>query len=246
MLRGEMVKKKKVVLVGVIIVVMSAVVASGLSYFGAIPPETNNRLAVIEDEKGDRIGVEPISDEVWSKLVELFHSKEMRWIGGVVEEFINIKPDKYYKWGFRFKPGTIVVAEVTAEGLQTTIRSISADIGYWLDIGQAYVFAKVVCMHAPSDVTKFTAVVNGMRDVNVFVHVDISNGLTKEEAERIAEATFIEVMGERVMHRLDTLPFNDTQIKAHYTWGVDENDMGHVFDMTADLTTLQITVTHCL
>ncbi len=332
-----MMKKKKVALVGAIIVVMSVVAASGLSYFGAIPPETNNRLAVIEDEKGDRIGVEPLSDEVWSKLVELFHSREMMWIGGVVEEFINIKLDKYYKWGFRFKPGTIVVAEVTAEGLQTTIRSISADIGYWLDIGQAYVFAKVVdystginmqaggiegtvtdydgtplagmrvgivsgttffpeiaaetneegyyqigsvppgtfevAVHdiqgnriglesvtvrggetstlnfviqsAPSDVTKFTAVVNGMRNVNVFVHVDISNGLTKEEAERIAEATFIEVMGERVMHRLDTLTFDDTQIKAHYTWGVDENDMGHVFGMTADLTTLQIAVSHC-
>jgi len=139
-----MMKTKKVALVGAILVVMSVVAASGLSYLGAIPPETNNRLAVIEDEKGDRIGVEPISDEVWSKLVELFHSKEMMWIGGVVEEFINIKPDKYNKWGFRFKPGTIVVAEVTAEGLQTTIRGISADVGYWLDIGQAYVFAKVV------------------------------------------------------------------------------------------------------
>jgi hypothetical protein len=243
MLRGEMMKKK-VVLVGAIIVVMSVIVTSGLSYFGAIPPETNNRLAVIEDEKGDCIGVEPISDEVWSKIVELFHSKEMMWIGGVVEEFINIKPDKYYKWGFRFKPGTIVVAEVTAEGLQTTIRGISADIGYWLDIGHAYVFAKVVD-YLPSDVTKFKAVVNGMRDVDVFVHVDISNGLTREEAERIAEATFIEVMGESVMYRLDTLTFNDTQIKAHYTWGVNENDMGHVFGMTADLTTLQITATHC-
>ncbi len=97
----------------------------------------------------------------------------------------------------------------------------------------------------PSEVTKFKAVVNGMRDVTVFVHVDISNGLTEEEAELIAEATFIEVMGERVMHRLDTLTFDDTQIKAHCTWGVDENDMGHVFDLTADLPTLLITVTHC-
>jgi len=97
----------------------------------------------------------------------------------------------------------------------------------------------------PSDVTKFKAVVNGMRDVDVLVRVDISDGLTKEEAERIAEATFIQVMGERVTHRLDTLTFNDARIKAHCTWGVNENDMGHVFDMTADLTSLLITVTHC-
>ena len=98
---------------------------------------------------------------------------------------------------------------------------------------------------APSDVTKFKAVVNGMRDVDVLVHVDISDGLTTEEAELIAEATFIQVMGENVTHQLDTLTFNDTQIKAHYTWGYGENDIGHVFYMNTDLTTLQITVSHC-
>jgi len=69
--------------------------------------------------------------------------------------------------------------------------------------------------------------------------------LTREEAEQIAEATFTAVMGEEVTYQLDTLTFNDTQIKAHYTWGFDENDMGHIFDMTADLTTLLITVNHC-
>jgi len=99
----------------------------------------------------------------------------------------------------------------------------------------------------PSDpnITTFTAIVNGMRSVDVFVYVDISDGLTEKEAKLIAEATFIQVMGEEVTHRLDTLTFDDTQIEAHYTWGHDENDMGHVFDMTADLTTLQITVSHC-
>ncbi len=99
---------------------------------------------------------------------------------------------------------------------------------------------------APSEVTKFKAVVNGMRDVDVLVHVDISNGLTEEDAELIAEATFFEVMGENVLHRMDSLIFSDTQINAHYAWGNDENDMGHVFCLNADLTTLQITVTHCL
>ena len=98
---------------------------------------------------------------------------------------------------------------------------------------------------APSDAISFKAVVNGMRSVDVFVYVDISDGLTKKEAELIAGTTFIQVMGEEVTHRLDTLTFDDTQIEAHYTWGHDENDMGHVFDMTADLTTLQITVSHC-
>ena len=95
------------------------------------------------------------------------------------------------------------------------------------------------------DVTEFKAVVNGMRSVDVFVYVDISDGLTKKEAELIVGTTFILVMGDYVTHRLDTLTFDDIQIEAHYTWGHDETDMGHVFDMTADLTTLQITVSHC-
>jgi hypothetical protein len=96
-----------------------------------------------------------------------------------------------------------------------------------------------------TDVLEFKAVVNGMRCVDVLVQVDISDGLAEKEAELIAQTTFIQVMGEEVMHQLDTLTFDDTRVEAHYTWGHDENDIGHVFDMTADLTTLQITVSHC-
>ena len=92
---------------------------------------------------------------------------------------------------------------------------------------------------------QFKAVVNDMRDVDVLVRVNISDGLSEKEAELIAEATFIQVMGQNVIRQLDTLTFDDAQIEAHYTWGYDENDMGHVFEMTADLITLQITVTHC-
>jgi len=98
---------------------------------------------------------------------------------------------------------------------------------------------------APSDVTEFRATVNGMRSVDVFVCVNVSDGLTEKEAELIVGTTFILVMGDYVTDRLDTLIFDDTQIAAHYTWGHNENDMGHVFDMTVDLTTLQITVSHC-
>jgi len=97
----------------------------------------------------------------------------------------------------------------------------------------------------PSDVTKFEAVVNGMRSMDVFVCVNISDGLTEKEAELIAGTTFIQVKGEYVWRRLDTLTFDDTQIKAHYTWSYDKTDLGHVYDMTADLTSLQITVDHC-
>jgi hypothetical protein len=394
------------------------------------------RLAIIEDSNGHHIAVEPVNDDVWDALVALYQNGGEMWIGGCVEIFLTFRPDPNYPWGFRFNPGTITVAEVTAEGLQTTIESISDNLDYWLDIGRAYVFAKVtdyvtgdeihicaqlssdiitvgndvtisvmvtddagnalegatvtatigdleilfrlsdhgdgtyqgtintsmvhegtyeivvsaqkegykpdqvsltltvrsttvggiegiitdhdgtpldgmmvgivsgttffpeiaaetneagyyqigsvpsgtfeVAVHdvlgnriarecitvrsgetstlnfviqsAPSEVTTFKTVINEMWDVDVIVDIDICNGVTRGEAEAIAEATFIEVMAKswgEVMHRLDTLTYNDTQITAHYTWGLDESDMGHVFDMTADLTTLLITVTHC-
>jgi hypothetical protein len=96
-----------------------------------------------------------------------------------------------------------------------------------------------------TDTIKFKANVNGMREVDVLVRVDTDDGLTQEEAEQIAEATFTKIMGEEVLHQLDILTFDDTEVEAHYTWGLDENDMGHVFDMVADLTALVITVDHC-
>ena len=49
--------------------------------------------------------------------------------------------------GFRFKPETVAVAEVTAEGLQATIQYISENLDYWLDLGLAYVDAKVTEIH---------------------------------------------------------------------------------------------------
>ena len=98
---------------------------------------------------------------------------------------------------------------------------------------------------AHSDLTKFKTIVNETESVDVCVCVDVSDGVTEKEAELIAGTTFIQVKGEYVTHRLDTLTFDDTRIDAHYTWGYDENDMEHVFHIDADLTTFQITVNHC-
>ena len=94
-------------------------------------------------------------------------------------------------------------------------------------------------------VTKFEVIVNGVRSRDIFVCVNISDGLTQQEAELIAGTTFIHVKGESVWRRLETLTFDDTQIKAHYAWGHNETDLGHIYDMSADLTTLQIVVDHC-
>jgi len=65
------------------------------------------------------------------------------WIGGLVEEYGN-------NWGFRFKPGTINVAEITAEGAQTWIADISENTNYWMNTWskKTYVFARVTEIHA--------------------------------------------------------------------------------------------------
>jgi hypothetical protein len=133
-------KKKVIALVGIVLVVVVAV--SWVHFLGAASDELPG-MAIIEDSNGDRIAVEPTSGGVWDELVELYHSEGEMWIGGVVQVFIFIRPDPNYPWGFRFKPENITVAEVTAEGLQTTIRGICEDVDYWISIGQAYVFAKV-------------------------------------------------------------------------------------------------------
>jgi hypothetical protein len=92
---------------------------------------------------------------------------------------------------------------------------------------------------------EFRLVVNGIRELNVLVPVNVIDGLTRGEAEQIAEETFVQVMGEKAMHRLDKLTLNENSMEAHYTWGVDEGDMGHVFDMIGDIASRTITVTHC-
>lgn len=97
----------------------------------------------------------------------------------------------------------------------------------------------------PSASTTFEVEVNTNQFSNLTVPVDVSSGMTEEKAKLIAESTFIHVKGEETLYILDDLTFNSTQITASFSWGVDTNDMSHIFELTADLTTLQITVQHC-
>lgn len=113
----------------------------------------------------------------------------------------------------------------------------------WIELGNRVQAEKG--QEAHSNVTEFKVVVNGMWSVNVSVCVNLSDGLTEKEAELIAGTTFTQVKGEYVWRRLETLTFDDTQIDAKYAWGIDETDLGHIYDMTADLTTFQITVDYC-
>ncbi len=99
------------------------------------------RWAVIEDVNGDMMAVETTSDGVWSDLSRMNQDGTQLWVGGVVESYGS-------SWGFRFRPDTVLVAEVTAEGLQATIAFISSDIGYWQGLGYAYISARVIAVNS--------------------------------------------------------------------------------------------------
>jgi len=126
----------------VVIAVLGVVVLINYMEEPDSPKHETDRWAVIEDVNGDKIAVETVSDEVWSELVQLNQNGSERFVGGIVVEYDN-------KWGFRFDPNNVTVAEVTAEGLQATIRYISENLDDWLG-GWAYVHAKVTEVHSKS------------------------------------------------------------------------------------------------
>ena len=133
--------KKSIFAVMILGVIISAALTMlDYSKSDALKHDTS-RWAVIEDVNGDRMAVEPTRDAVWSELVQINQSGTGMWVGGIVERYGS-------KWGFRFGPDTVTVAEVTAEGLQGTIEFISSDIGYWENLGWAYVSSKVVEVHS--------------------------------------------------------------------------------------------------
>lgn len=107
-------------------------------------PKVDNGWAVIEDIHSDQIKLETTRDEVWDELVQLYLNGSERWIGGTVERYEN-------EWGFRFNPDTIIVAEITIEVWQTTIRHISENLDYWLE-ETAVVGARVIEIHSPPPV----------------------------------------------------------------------------------------------
>jgi len=130
-----------VVVAVLVMIIVSFLVWNYLDQLSALKHETD-RWAAIQDVNGDRIAVEPTSDIVWEQLVQLHENKSERFVGSIIEEYGN-------KWGFRFKPENITIAEVTVEGMQATIRHISEDLDYWLELGLiVYVSATVTEIHS--------------------------------------------------------------------------------------------------
>ena len=123
-----------------VIVIGAFVIANYLETLNALKHETD-RWAVIEDVNGDRMAVEPVSDEVWFQMIQMRQNGSRLFVGSIVEKYDN-------KWGFRFKPDNVTIAEFTAEGLQATIRYISENLDYWLG-GWAYVSSQVIEINSP-------------------------------------------------------------------------------------------------
>jgi hypothetical protein len=136
--------KKNLVLVVVITIIVTTLSFSIWVYWGSVDYSNKTKhgtdsWAVIKDSKGDIIAVETTEPSVWDNLVNLRNNQTEMWIGGVVEEYDNY-------WGFRFRPDTIVIAEVTIEGAQSNIQGISGDLNYWINIWakETYVLAKII------------------------------------------------------------------------------------------------------
>ncbi len=136
---------KKLLAAAVLLIVL-AVGSGAVVWFNYVQITTlkheTDRWAVIQDVNGNRIAVETTDDNVWTQLVQLNQNGTRMFIGSIVEAYGN-------KWGFRFKPENLTIAQVTAEGLQATIKYISENLDYWLG-GWAYVGAKVTAIHTPA------------------------------------------------------------------------------------------------
>jgi hypothetical protein len=61
-----------------------------------------------------------------------------KWVGS------KLLRDSQSVLGFKFDPESVVVADFTAEALQTWLLDISGRLEYWLDVGFAYVWAEVL------------------------------------------------------------------------------------------------------
>ncbi len=69
------------------------------------------------------------SDSLAQIMENLVGTDYKRWIGG------KVVPDQEMPHGFYFDPNTIVIAEFTVEGMQTTISQIADDPQYFAEHG---------------------------------------------------------------------------------------------------------------
>jgi hypothetical protein len=130
-----------------VMILMGAILMfAGLWIVPSLEGQLANRvnLCTIKDVNGDSLEIQVNSGEVWQQILEMHRTGQRKWVGGKLINATNV-------WGFTFDPDTIIVAEFTAEGLQTTLEQIRADPDYWFNIpgGICYIGAIVTKVNMP-------------------------------------------------------------------------------------------------
>jgi len=127
-------------LIGAVLIVAGLWVVPNLE---GQPTKTAN-LCTIQDVNGDRLEIQVNNETVWQQILEMHRTGQRKWVGGKLINATNA-------WGFTFDPDTIIVANFTAEGLQTTLEQIKADPDYWFNIvgGICYIGAIVTEVNTP-------------------------------------------------------------------------------------------------
>ncbi|MCJ7424727.1 hypothetical protein MUP01_10745 [Candidatus Bathyarchaeota archaeon] len=93
---------------------------------------------LIRDSHGTTIRLYVWDEGVWQKLQTMKQQNLHKWVGS------KLLRDSQSVLGFKFDPENVVVADFTAEALQTWLLDISNRLEYWLDVGFAYVWAEVL------------------------------------------------------------------------------------------------------
>ena len=136
------------------------ILAVFLSIPGSAKPEITE--FIVKDLEGDLMVLQVNSSrqECVVALVGMIRTGERKWIGGEIEIFGN-------EFGFRFVPDTVVVSDVTAEGLQAVkFRSIQLNFSYWKGLGTVYISGEVMDILLSKEDARFKAETN--RDFLIF------------------------------------------------------------------------------
>jgi len=80
---------------------------------------------------------------------------------------------------------------------------------------------------------------------DLIVAADLTEPVIRQLAQKIANAIFVHVKGENTLYQLNSMTFNNKEIIADYTWGYNQEDMSHVFELKVDLVNLKVDVVHC-
>ena len=117
--------KNAILSIFTVIFLASTCLAGSLSVCGP-SGEVKRSYVVIADSWNDTLAVETKNNTVWLDLVQMYIAKNRRFVCGTVERYNN-------KWGFRLRPDTVFVTDVTAEALQTYIKYVKGHLSYWLN-----------------------------------------------------------------------------------------------------------------